>query len=228
MWRHFLGLVGLLRYCLCLGRIGWCFFGCTRSANAVVDFLSSPLGGTLSGCCLCVLCLSHWGGYHGLVGWPSAIVLDLLIDLWVQCEGNNSSLNVVSFLVYLDAAPGIYGYPECGSLTWGVAMNLIGVLHGIHYLGLFRWHCVLPWPSAPLDCPWIFGIIWGVSGVVCFVCAMAFLPPVCPAIFAKLWRQSCMVVVYCTASVIGGFLWAPRVGIWFLTPVCSILKAWSS
>ena len=39
----------------------------------------------------------------GIVGvWPpfGVVVPDLLVDLWVPCEGNYSSLDVVSVLVY--------------------------------------------------------------------------------------------------------------------------------
>ena len=83
-------------------------------------FVKSFCWRRLCGCCLCVFCLLCWGSYRGLVG----SVVPWRCDFWrraalwrgfIWCEGDYSSLEVVSILVYQDAAPGVFGYPLRGS-----------------------------------------------------------------------------------------------------------------
>ena len=102
------------------------------------------------------------GGDLGLVGSNGffctllpfgEVVLDLLVDPRVQFEGNYSSLDVVSFL----------GVSECR--PWCL------------WFGCRR---VLYWLFACFEFSWVFGSIWGVQCLVCFVCEVAFLPPVVP------------------------------------------------
>ena len=47
------------------------------------------------------------------------------------------------FFVYLDAAPGVLGYPECGTFPGGMAGMLSDVFRGIHCLGVLVYPCVL-------------------------------------------------------------------------------------
>ena len=52
----------------------------------------------------------------------------------MQCEGDFLSLGVVSFVVYLAAAPSVYDHPECGSplVLGGMAMLVSGACHCLH------------------------------------------------------------------------------------------------
>ena len=86
----------------------------------------------------------------GLVGaWLpfGEVIVNLIVDPRVRCEGDYSSLNVVSFLVYRHAAPGVYGHPERVSSPGGVFVFLSGVC--LPCLGLAR--CQAAWPCVP--CP---------------------------------------------------------------------------
>ena len=68
-------------------------------------------------CCLCLQCLLSRGSHHGLVGaWLpfGEVIIGLFLDPRVRCKGDYSSVDVVPFMVYWLAAPGVLGYPECG------------------------------------------------------------------------------------------------------------------
>ena len=64
------------------------------------------------------------GGFVGAWLPFGEVVLGLFVGLLVQCEGSYSSLDVVSVLVYGVAAPVVFGYPECGPSSGGVAVFL--------------------------------------------------------------------------------------------------------
>ena len=59
------------------------------------------------------------------------VFLDI-VDFRVWCEGDYSSLYVVSFVVYGGAAHSVYDHPECGSFLGGIAVFLSGVFRGLH------------------------------------------------------------------------------------------------
>ena len=163
------------------------------------------------------------------------IVLNLLVYPLVRCKGDYSSFYVISFLVYGDAAPGVFGYPECGSSS--------GIVDVIHCLGVFRSPRVLLWPSAPFDCPSFFCKFRGVCGRVCFVptvailfqlvlpsllrcegevvCALSF----CAAGVVSLLCRSCLIGETPCAS--GVIVWLLRLLVaYFQSEVCSLLVFW--
>ena len=115
----------------------WCIIASFRGGLADVsvdafsqpmlwlDFLLSPFGGLR---CLgvarvfpvevTVVKLALLFPEGGLLGaWLPCgeVVLNFVVDFRVQCEFDFSSFNAVSFLVYRDANPGVFGYPEFGS-----------------------------------------------------------------------------------------------------------------
>ena len=62
------------------------------------------------------------------------VVLGLLVIPRVGCEGDYFSLNVVPFLVYRYAAPGVFCYPVCDSFFGDVVVFLRVVFLSVHCL----------------------------------------------------------------------------------------------
>ena len=76
------------------------------------------------------------GGFVGAWLPFGEVVLSLFVGLLVQCEGSYSSLDVFSVLVYGVAAPVVFGYPECGPSSGGVALFLSGLFQSYNALVL--------------------------------------------------------------------------------------------
>ena len=125
--------------------------------------LSGPFGGHSSlGVAMVLLALlfSSSGFFSAWLSFKE-VVLDLLVSSRVSCEGDYSSFDVVSLLVYQDATSGFFGSYDCGSSPGGVPVFLSGVLLGVYCLGVYGNTCegkvLWPLPSRA-------------AGVVCLLC----------------------------------------------------------
>ena len=124
--------------------------------------LSGPFGGHSSLGVAMVLLALLFSGSGFFSAWLSfkEVVLDLLVSSRVCCEGDYSSFDVVSLLVYQDATSGFFGSYDCGSSPGGFLCFLVVcswasialVCMGIHVKARYCGRCLLALPALSASC----------------------------------------------------------------------------